>query len=68
MTDETKVEVELHDEIDNEIVEETLEEAQAPAAKGKADAAPVTEPESIASVDKAADATKQTPAPKLKQV
>jgi len=66
MTDETKVEVELHDEIDNEIVEETLEEAQAPAPKGKADAAPVTEPESIASVDKAADATKQAPVPKTK--
>jgi len=66
MTDETKVEVELHDEIDNEIVEETLEEAQAPAPKGKADASPVTEPESIASVDKAADATKQAPVPKTK--
>jgi hypothetical protein len=66
MTEETKVEVELHDEIDNEIVEETLEEAQAPTAKGKADAAPVTEPESIASVDKAADATKQAPVPKTK--
>jgi flagellar biosynthesis regulator FlaF len=66
MTEETKVEVELHDEIDNEIVEETLEEAQAPTAKGKADASPVTEPESIASVDKAADATKQAPVPKTK--
>lgn len=66
MTEETKVEVELHDEIDNEIVEETLEEAQAPTAKGKADTAPVTEPESIASVDKAADATKQAPVPKTK--
>ena len=66
MTEETKVEVELHDEIDNEIVEETLEEAQAPAPKGKADASPVTEPESIASVDKAADATKQAPLPKTK--
>ena len=66
MTEETKVEVELHDEIDNEIVEETLEEAQAPTAKGKADAAPVTEPESIASVDKAADVTKQAPVPKTK--
>jgi len=66
MTEETKVEVELHDEIDNEIVEETLEEAQAPAPKGKADTAPVTEPESIASVDKAANATKQAPVPKTK--
>ena len=58
MTDENQVEVELHDDI-NEIVEETLEEA-------KKDEAPVTEPESIASVDKAADATKQAAAPKTK--
>jgi hypothetical protein len=33
MTDENQVEVELHDE-DNDIVEETLGEAKAPAAKG----------------------------------
>ena len=68
MTEENKVEVELHDEIDNEIVEETLEEAQAPAPKGKPDPEATTEPESIASVDKAADATTKTapPTPKTK--
>ena len=68
MTEETKVEVELHDEIDNEIVEETLEEAQAPTPKGKPDPEATTEPESIASVDKAADATSKTapPTPKTK--
>jgi|DEB0MinimDraft_6_1074348.scaffolds.fasta_scaffold00580_2 hypothetical protein len=67
MTEETKVEVELHDEEINDIVEETLEEA-APAAKGaKGDEGAVTEPESIASVDKAADAVKsQAPVPKTK--
>ena len=59
MTVENKVEVELHDDLDNEIVEETLEEA-------KKDEAPVTEPESIASVDKAANATKQAAVPKTK--
>ena len=69
MTEEVKSEVveELHDEVNEEIVDtledESLEEASAPAPKGKADAAPVTEPESIASVDKAAGATKQAPAP-----
>jgi len=68
MTDENKVEVELHDELDNEIVEETLEEA---APKGKADTGKepegaVDEPESVASVDKAGDATKQAPVPKTK--
>lgn len=57
--------VELHDEEINDIVEETLDEA-APAVKGKADADATTEPESIASVDKAADATKQAPVPKTK--
>ena len=58
--------VELHDEEINDIVEETLEEA-APAAKGKPDADATTEPESIASVDKAADAVKsQAPVPKTK--
>jgi len=68
MTEENKVEVELHDEIDNEIVEETLEEAQAPAPKGKPDPEATTEPESIASVDKAADATTKAapPTPKTK--
>ena len=60
------------DEVVNEIVEETLEEAEAMSsvkAKGSAkDASPVSEPESIASVDKAADAVKpkQAPAPKTK--
>jgi hypothetical protein len=68
MTEENKVGVELHDEIDNEIVEETLEEAQAPTPKGKPDPEATTEPESIASVDKAADATSKTapPTPKTK--
>ena len=68
MSEDVKTEetVELHDEqINDEIVEETLEEA-APVAKGKPDADAVTEPESIASVDKAADATKQAPVPKTK--
>lgn len=52
----------------NEIVEETLEEAQAPTPKGKPDPEATTEPESIASVDKAADATTKTapPTPKTK--
>lgn len=69
MTEEVKSEVveELHDEVNEEIVDtledESLEEASAPAPKGKADAAPVTEPESIASVDKAGNATKQAPQP-----
>ena len=66
MTDEVNQVEELHDEVTDEIVEETLDEANAPAAKGKAgkDAeGKVTEPESIASVDKAADATGTAPAP-----
>jgi len=68
MTDLNKeVEVEIRDTDVNEIVEETLEEAQAPAAKGaKTDAQPVSEPESIASVDKAADATSKASLPKTK--
>ena len=68
MTEETKVEVELHDEDINDIVEETLEEGSAPAPKGKPDTNATDEEESIASVDKAADATKakQAPAPKTK--
>ena len=59
---------ELHDEVTDEIVDETLEEANAPAAKGKPDANATDEEDSIASVDKAADATKakQAPAPKTK--
>ena len=74
MTDEIRNdEVETStDEVVNEIVEETLEEAEASSsvkAKGSAkDASPVSEPESIASVDKASDAVKpkQAPAPKTK--
>lgn len=68
MTDLNQVESEILDiDIDtNEIVEETLEEAQAPAAKGKADATPVTEPESIASVDKAVDGAPKATPPKTK--
>jgi hypothetical protein len=67
MTDKAESQVELHDEVDNEIVEETLEEASEPKGKGGAvDAQQVSEPESIASVDKAADATKKTSLPKTK--
>ena len=74
MTDEIRNdEVETStEEVVNEIVEETLEEAEAMSSvktKGSAkDASPVSEPESIASVDKAADAVKpkQAPAPKTK--
>ena len=67
MTEENKVEVELHDEEINDIVEETLEEKSEPKGDGsKTDGQPVSEPESIASVDKAADATKQAPVPKTK--
>ena len=69
MTDLNQVESEIRDtEIEsNEIVEETLEEAQAPAAKGaKGDGQEVSEPESIASVDKAADATSKATPPKPK--
>lgn len=69
MTEEVNQEVELHDEVTDEIVDETLEEANAPAPKGVAkDVNATDEEESIASVDKAADATKakQAPAPKTK--
>ncbi len=68
MTDLNQVEGEIRDtEIEtNEIVEETLEEAQAPAAKGKPDAAATSEPESIASVDKAAKSTSKVAPPKPK--
>lgn len=68
MTDLNQVEGEIRDtEIEtNEIVEETLEEAQAPAAKGKPDANATSEPESIASVDKAANATSKVAPPKPK--
>ena len=66
MTVETNVEVELHDEEINDIVEETLEE-KAPAAKGGiTDGQPISEPESIASVDAAAKSTKQAAQPKTK--
>jgi len=68
MTDLNKqVEAELHESDINEIVEETLEEAQAPAAKGvKTDGQAISEPESIASVDKAANATSKASLPKTK--
>ena len=70
MTEEIKndeVVNELHDEDINEIVEDTLDEASAPVAKApKKDEGEVTEPESIDSVDKAGDATKQAPVPKTK--
>jgi hypothetical protein len=65
MTDEKNVEVELHDDI-NEIVEETLEEKAEPKGAGATSADGVDEPESVASVDKAADATKQAALPKTK--
>ena len=66
MTYKDQVEVDLHDDI-NEIVEETLEEASEPkgADAGK-EGQPIGEPESIASVDKASDATKKTSLPKTK--
>lgn len=66
---ELKQDVELHDEINEEIVDETLEEASAAATvapKGKADANATSEPESIATVDKAAKAVSKSPVPKTK--
>ena len=68
MTDLNQVESEIRDlDVEtNEVVEETLEEAKAPTAKGKPDATPVSEPESIASVDKATDATSKATPPKTK--
>lgn len=66
MTDLNQVEGEIRDTDINEIVEETLEEAQAPTAKGKPDVNAISEPESIASVDKAADATSKVAPPKPK--
>ena len=60
MTDETKVEVELHDEEINDIVEETLEEKAEVAKEDN------SEEDSVASVDKAADAVKKAPIPKTK--
>jgi len=65
MTEESKVEVELHDEDINEIVEETLEEAQEPKG-GATDVKAPSEDESIASVDKATKATTKTSLPKTK--
>ena len=65
MTDENQ-EVELHDEVTDEIVEDTLGEAahDSVAAKGKAgDAQPTDETDSNAATDKAADATSQAKAP-----
>lgn len=70
MTEEVRVEDELHDEVATEIVDETLdtddslEEAAALPKGGDAKSVKtVTEPESIASVAKAAGATKQAPVP-----
>lgn len=65
MTDENQ-EVELHDEVTDEIVEDTLEEAahSSVAAKGKpGDAQPTDEKDSEAATDKAADATSQAKVP-----
>lgn len=62
--------VELHDDDINEVVEQTLDERSEP--KGDAGAAKagedqeVSEPESLGSVDKAADATSKTSLPKTK--
>lgn len=67
MTEENKVEVELHDEEINDIVEENLEEKSEPkGSSGAVDAQPTSEVDSIASVDKAADAVKKAPVPKTK--
>lgn len=55
MSDEIRNDESSTDEVINDIVEETLEEAQEPKPKGNAkDESPVSEPEAIASVDKAA--------------
>lgn len=67
MADNNQVEVELHDEDVNEIVEETLEEAQEPKGQGAASVSqPTGEDDSIASVAKAAKATSKTSLPKTK--
>ena len=56
MSDEIRNDESSTDEVINDIVEETLEEAQEPKPKGNAkDESPVSEPEAIASVDKAVD-------------
>lgn len=65
MTDENQ-EVELHDEVTDEIVEDTLEEAAhgSVAAKGKpGDAQPTDEKDANAATDKAADATSNAKVP-----
>ena len=65
MTEESKVEVELHDEKINDIVEETLEEKTEPKG-GSTDVKAPSEEDSVASVDKAAKATSKTNLPKTK--
>ena len=65
MTEESKVEVELHDEKINDIVEETLEEKTEPKG-GSTDVKAPSEDDSVASVDKAAKATSKTNLPKTK--
>lgn len=57
---------EIRDEDVNEIVEETLEEAQEPKGSGDANVAPPSEDEAISSVDKATKATSKTSLPKTK--
>ena len=65
MTEESQVEVELHDEKINDIVEETLEEKTEPKG-GSTDVKAPSEDDSVASVDKAAKATSKTNLPKTK--
>lgn len=57
---------EIRDEDVNEIVEETLEEAQEPKGSGDANVAPPSEDEAIASVAKATKGTSKTSLPKTK--
>lgn len=69
MTDLNKTDSEIRDtDVEtNEIVEGTLEEAKAPAATSvTTDGQEVSEPESIASVDKAAKSTSKATLPKTK--
>lgn len=70
MTDlnqEVEVEIRDTDVETNDLAEETLDEAQAPSAKApKGDGQEVSEPESIASVDKAAKSTSKATPPKTK--
>lgn len=59
--------VELHDDDINEVVEETLDERSEPKGGGsKESEQEVEEPESVDSVEKAADATTKTSLPKTK--